>query len=301
MGNTAKMKAAIIDLCTNLWFENGNELAKTNDPLRFASKKLRCDRALFDEYTEYLAKCGINALILNVGDALRYETHPELAVEGALSIDEMKKEIERLKSLGFEVIPMLELSTAHDEWLRDYSHMIATPPYYKVCADIIREICEIFEPKYMHIGMADESADYQMEYEYMAVRHNELWWHDLYFFLDRVQGEGVTAIVYGDRTWGRSEEFIKGMPTTAVIANRYDGHLDPEKLSCYETLAKDTYRQLPAYVGAPNAQNLSMLDEYVKKVIPDEKLLGCILIADAVCDPSRREELFAAADSIKGI
>ena len=159
----------------------------------------------------------------------------------------------------------------------------------------------MFKPKHFHLGMDEETAEHQYNLDYVVLRQYDLWWHDLYFFLDRVQGEGVTAIVYGDRMWGRSEDFIKGMPTTPIIANRYDGQLDPEKLSSYETLAKDTYRQLPAYVGEPNAQNLSMLDEYTKKVIPDDKLLGCILIADAVCVPSRRDEIFAAADAVKNL
>lgn len=301
MNNATKLRAAVIDICTNLWFERGNELTSSTDPILFTSAKLRCDKAIFHEYTEHLASLGINALILNIGDALRYETHPELAVEGAWTVNEMKSEIERLKGLGFEVIPMLDFSTAHDEWLGDYSHMISTSPYYKVCADLIREVCYIFDPKYMHIGMADESAAYQKEYEYMAVRHNELWWHDIYFLLDRVQGEGVTAIVYGDRMHGRSEEFIKGMPTTAIIANPYNGHLDPTVLSCYNDLKQDKYIQLPAYVGEPDSKHIALFLEYVDKTIPKEKLLGYICIPDAVCDPSRRDKIFAAANSTKGI
>ena len=81
MNNSTKLRAAVIDICTNLWFERGNELAKTTDPILFTSHKLRCDKAIFREYTEHLSKCGINAVILNIGDALRYESHPELAVE----------------------------------------------------------------------------------------------------------------------------------------------------------------------------------------------------------------------------
>ena len=100
---------------------------------------------------------------------------------------------------------------------------------------------------------------------------------------------------------GRSEEFIKGMPTTVIISNPYNGHLDPTVLACYDTLAKDKYRQLPAYVGESNSHDLALFTEYVNKTIPDEKLLGYICVADAICDPSSRDKIFAAADSTKGI
>lgn len=32
----------------------------------------------------------------------------------------------------------LNFSAAHDQWLHDYSRMVSTPVYYKVCAEVIR-------------------------------------------------------------------------------------------------------------------------------------------------------------------
>lgn len=60
----------------------------------------------------------------------------------------MRKEVERLRAMGFEVIPKLNFSTSHDVWLGDYSRMISTPTYYRVCRDLIEEVAEVFKPKY---------------------------------------------------------------------------------------------------------------------------------------------------------
>ena len=293
-----KMMAAIIHLTANLWREEGNTAGENVDPIKVASPELRCDEALLDEYTAALAKAGVNTLILDLGDAVCYQTHPELAVQNAWSVEKLRAKLAKLREMGFSLIPMLNFSTAHDIWLGDNAHMIATVPYYKVCTDLIREVCRIFDyPTYFHLGWEDETyqAQEDMGLEYIAVRHMDQWWHDFYLFADRVLGEGATPMFFADKMWLDADEFIKQTPPNAVVCNRFNGKLDATALACFERLNKENYDQLPVFDGAPNAYALQQLKEYTARVIADEHLLGLAVDPLAVCVPERREAMLQTA------
>ena len=79
-----------------------------------------------------MARAGMNMLVIDLGDGIRYESHPEIAVQGAWPPARLREELARLRALGLEPIPKLNFSTAHDAWLHDYSRMVSTPAYYKV-------------------------------------------------------------------------------------------------------------------------------------------------------------------------
>ena len=151
------MNAMLVHIGTNLWYEEGNTKccgeAVWQQP---ASSKMRFDLSFFREYTEKLAECGVNTLVLDLADGIVYESHPEIAIDGSLSRKVLEEEIARLRNMGFDLIPKLNLSACHDYWLKDYAKMVSTETYYKVCRDLIHEACEIFKPKYFHLGMDEE-------------------------------------------------------------------------------------------------------------------------------------------------
>ena len=62
--------------------------------------------------------------------------------------------------------------------------MISSRYYYQACADLIREVCEVFDyPRYIHFGMDEESeTKYSANRELTHVRNGDLWWHDVYFY-----------------------------------------------------------------------------------------------------------------------
>ena len=76
---------------------------------------------------------------------------------GLLKLMERAGKISDLKrQVSFELIPKLNFSACHDIWLKDYSRMLSTPIYYEVCRDVIQEVCEVFKPRYFHLGMDEE-------------------------------------------------------------------------------------------------------------------------------------------------
>ena len=110
-----------------------------------AADHVRCDEEVWREVTEHMADVGANMLVIDLGEALFYPSHPELAVKGTWSPEKMRAELKRLRGLGIEPIPKLNFSTSHDAWLKDYARMISTDEYYKVVSDVIRDTADIFD------------------------------------------------------------------------------------------------------------------------------------------------------------
>ena len=101
-------------------------------------------------------------VVIDLGDGVRYESHPEIAVENASPVEQLREELARLRERGLEPIPKLNFSASHDIWLGPYSRQVSTEPYYAVCRDLIAEAIEIFDhPRLFHLGMDEELAHHQ--------------------------------------------------------------------------------------------------------------------------------------------
>ena len=133
---------------------------------------------------------------------MRYESHPEIAVQDAWSTERLRKELARLRKLGLEPIPKLNFSTTHDAWLGVYSRQVSTPPYYKDCEDLIEEVIRLFDkPRLFHLGYDEETAGQQADKDYVVVRQHELWWRDFQFFVKQVE-RAASSRGYGPTTPG---------------------------------------------------------------------------------------------------
>ncbi|MCF0234633.1 MAG: Tat pathway signal protein, partial [Thermoguttaceae bacterium] len=175
----------LLHLGQNMWGDSPTAYSPPTD-------KFGCDEALWDEITEKCASSGLTQVVIDLGEAVRYKSHPELGIEGAWSIDRLRADLERLRKLGLEPIPKLNFSSCHDFWLHPYDRMISTPVYYQVCSDLIKEVCEIFDkPRFFHLGYDEEGYECQSTYDYVVIRQGELWKRDFLFFVEEVEKYGV--------------------------------------------------------------------------------------------------------------
>ena len=78
-----KFWSALIHFGTNMWNEEGNTRGRENEPGAVASSTLRFDFDMWRETLEQQKAVGVNMIILDIGEGLRYESHPELAVNGS--------------------------------------------------------------------------------------------------------------------------------------------------------------------------------------------------------------------------
>ena len=145
--------AELVHLGSNMWWDAPREPSNINPKYRYryAVDYVRWDDAVWKAWTERMAAIGMNMIVIDIGEALRYPSHPELAVKGSWSPERMQAEIARLKTMGIEAIPKLNFSSCHDAWLGEYHRQLSTPAYYRVCEDVIRDTCAIFgTPRFMH-------------------------------------------------------------------------------------------------------------------------------------------------------
>ena len=283
MNNKEFIWSYLLQLGSNMWNDEHNTRSRAGRSNQDAYPVLRFDRKLWDAQVLDLKAAGCNTLIIDLGEAMFFESHPELAVAGSWSHDQMRAEVERLKALGFEVVPKLNFSACHDVWLKDYSRMLSTPIYYQVCSDVIKEVCEVFKPKYFHIGMDEETAAHQINQDYVVVRQFDLWWKDFYYLVNCVEREGARAWIWSDYIWEHTEEFVKKMPKSVIQTNWYYSDLFTRevcddkrwhRLECFDILSENGYDQVPAGSVFSCRENFEHLTQFCSKHISPETFMG---------------------------
>lgn len=225
--------------CEGLWWgAPSDEYVRRLAAFGQASDEVRFDEATWREVSEAYRRQGVNTIVLDLGEAVIYPSHPELAVKGSWSVERLKTEKKRLEAMGFEVLPKLNFSTAHDAWLKDYGQMVSTPTYYKVCADLIADVCEVFDrPRLFHLGMDEETAD-EPCCGLLVARFGNLWWHDLDFFNNEVKKCGSRAWIWVDGIVQKAEKTraFERLPKDVLLSPwYYGGEFDAS--SCWELKA----------------------------------------------------------------
>jgi len=312
MNADKKMWAMLIQLGTHMWYEYDNEKGGCRRTYtRPAAKELLFDRAVWKDYAAKLRECGCNTLFIDIGEGMIYDTHPELAIPGSLTKTEVRGMLGELKEMGFAVYPKLNFSTTHDFWLKDYSQMISTPLYYKVCAEIIDEVCELFADcgscKYIHIGMDEEGYDCQRFYDHVVIRQNETWWKDLYWFVEQVERNGARACIWSDYARHRPDEFVAKCPKSVVQCVWYYftefENFSEEKYSCrvmpFGRCEEAGYDQLPCGSIEYFVENFELLTEYCTKTIADERLIGFMQTTWMAVNEEWRGKLMESAETIR--
>lgn len=263
MKPTSPIVANLVHLSYNMWEEHDSPV----DKVRKESRQLRFDEKLWDDMLAEMVKAGFNMVVFDLGDAIQYQSHPEIAVEGAWSPERLRQEMYRLREMGLEMIPKLNFSTAHDAWLGEYSRCVSTPRYYQVCRDLIEEVVEIMEkPRLFHLGMDEETAAHQKAYNYMVVRQNDLFWNDFKFYLDEVRRHGVRPWIWSDVIWNHREEFLKRIPTDVLQSNWYYAtDFEHERAKAYDILGENGYEQVLTCSNYNYPENARLTVEYAKQ------------------------------------
>ena len=180
-----------------------------------------------------------------------------------------------------EPIPKLNFSAAHDAWLGVYSRQVSTPPYYKVCEELIDEVIRLFDkPRFFHLGYDEEAARFQRTYAYVVIRQHELWWHDFEFFVKQVERRGVRPWIWSDYVWDFPDEFFQHMPKSVLQSNWYyerafqgtDRYRDHSLW--YDKLEQHGYDQVPTGSSWLTPKNFGLTVEYCRKKIAPERLKG---------------------------
>jgi len=274
-GAKDKIWACLLHLSHNMWVE----YSTPTSPFRGYRPYLQLNETVWTDVREKMAKEAMNMVLIDLGDAIKYESHPEIAVNQAWSTTRLKEELAKFRKMGIEPIPKLNFAAGHDTWLGKYSRMVSTEPYYQVCKDLIAEVIELFDkPRFFHLGMDEENAEDQRYHDLITVRQHDLWWHDFYFLVDQVEKGGSRAWIWSDYMWKNSEVFLKKMPKSVVQSNWYYEETYDETnvaVKAYKDLEAHGYDQIPTggfYKNNP--KNIMSTVQYCDRQIPDYRLLG---------------------------
>ena len=267
--------AYLIHLSYNMWSDR--EVA--GQPYYHYRPYLRCEDALWNELLPRMRDAGVNMLLIDVGDGVSFESHPEIAVKNAWSKSRMRDEVVRLREMGLEPIPKLNFSTCHDAWLGPYARMVSTPQYYQVVKDLIAETIEMFgNPRLFHLGMDEEALVHQRQFEYVVIRQHDLWWRDFQFLLDQLKPKNVRPWIWSDNIWVRPEEFIHRMPGDVLQSNWYYGQTfdDRKEVKAYDLLEEAKFGQVPTFSNWETPENVYSTVRYCRDHIGPERLKGFI-------------------------
>jgi len=274
--------ANLIHLSYNMWIDRDAPELEGYGAIITARPNLRFDKSLWDDLVPKMAEDGVNMVVIDVGDAVEYASHPEIAVQGAWSIGQLRDELAKVRKLGIEPIPKLNFSTTHDVWLGPYSRMVSTPVYYDVCRDLIAECIDIFDnPRLFHLGMDEETFGHQVHQQYVVIRQYDLWWNDLLFFVEQVEKRGSRAWIWSDFIWHHKDEFLARMPKSVLQSNwYYEEDLDPKTEPCltyvkaYHVLEAAGYDQIPTGSNHSTPANFGNTVRACKDRIAPERLKG---------------------------
>ncbi len=246
------------------------------------------DIKLWDDLVDFLAERKYNMALIDIGDGIKYESHPEISAVDAWDKDFLKSKLDAMRARGIEPIPKLNFSTCHDTWLGQYSRMVSTPAYYKVCADLIAEVAELFDyPRFFHLGLDEETYDHQSRFEIAIIRGKELWWHDAYFLFSECEKHGMRPWMWSDYMWKNKELFLEKMPKSVLQSNWYyynfktypESHAYNTYIKAYEVLADHGYDQIPTCTTWSNQLNTEQTLAYGRDKLSGEHLLGYLTAA----------------------
>lgn len=281
--------ASLVHLSRHMWSDESAEpLWYLDHPYNPCNQ---IDIDCWDQYMKFTAERQYNTVVIDLGDAVQYESHPEIAAPDAWSKDFLKKKLDEIRALGITPIPKLNFSCGHMTWMKQYNRMVSSPAYYQFCADLIKEVCELFDyPKLFHIGFDEEVARKQ-PYEKAVVRGEKLWWHDLFFIAGECEKHGARPWMWSDYFWEPENEqiFLKNMSKAILQSNWYYDRFTewPEdhfkrygfRIKTYEIFDEMGYDQVPTSSTWQYKLNSEQTVAFCKDRLNPEHLKGFMTAA----------------------
>ncbi len=285
-----KMWAYLIHMGRNMWYKKGMEvpwLGELDDEQPIWHDYLNCDREIWRKVTDFLPTCGINTLLIDMGEAVRLDSHPELAVEGSWSKEEFRAELARLRSIGLTPIPKYNFSAGHNAWLGEYAYMIGTEKHNQVCREIIEEAIELFDtPPFFHLGLEEEDPTNQGGQPVSIIRAPNRKTADSLFLFDVCLRHGVRPWIWldykGIKEFGGPEAFRANIPKDVLVSNfvyrmiwdHPEAFDRGEDMKCYRLLDEWGYEQIPTVSTYASQLNPKITMKVFKKYLPSDLVTG---------------------------
>lgn len=267
------IRSMLLHLSYNQWREK-----PSREVVYGFSHRLRFDRSVFNDAIALMGRLRMNMVILDVGDAVRYRSHPEIAVDGALTPDELADLLDECRNLGLEPIPKLNFATTHDAWLKDYGMIVGTEQYYEVCDNLIGELIDLFDgPRLFHIGMDEESIHHAegLQLEHITIRRGRAWLDAVKRLDTIVQAHGARTWMWGDPLWPTREGPTPAIPKRILIS---DWNYSKQKTFPTSTLIEKLgYENIPAGANWTDDENAALLTRFAAEKLNPKTTPGMMM------------------------
>lgn len=274
--------AYFLQLSTHMWDDENSPARWWYLPPNYTETN-DVDFETWDKIVDFLAERKFNMVVVDVGDAIRYRSHPEISAPDAVTPEFLRTKLDEMRARGIEPIPKLNFSACHMTWLKEYRRMLSTPTYYQVCADLIAEVCEIFDhPRLFHLGWDEENYQNQTYREAVHIRGEKLLWKDAHFLFAECEKNGARPWIWGDYVWHHKDLFAKYVPKSVLISNWIYAHFrdlpadsyDAIGIHAYEVLNEMGYEQVPTSSTWENDRNTLQTMYHCREKLDPKLLCG---------------------------
>jgi hypothetical protein len=237
------------------------------------------------EVIDAMADAGLNLLMLDPKDGVRYASHPELARPYSQDINILRKLTEHAAGRGIETAIKLNFSQSalhqHNHWFRPHNDLFDNPEYWKYAFEIIDELLQaVRPPRFFHIGMDEDHArSYRQYVAAIKTLHEGL------------ASRGLRTLIWNDSAchWPSAEihrdkslAAEKELPRDIIhVLWDYPGN-DPDALRRIREEGFDLW-------GAPGGKPELVI--LMRDILKSVGGTGILLTHWIPCIPSRREEL----------
>ena len=133
------------------------------DPLwcRRKNREKPMDVPLALEIVDAMAAAGMNTLIIDCADGVKYKSHPELKRPYSIAMRSLKRIASAAARSGIEVVGKLNFARSHyhqhNQWFRPHTKLFDTEAYWKLAFEVIDElIAELRSTRFFHVGMDED-------------------------------------------------------------------------------------------------------------------------------------------------
>ena len=299
------IKAALLHLSNNMWQKKG---AVNYGHKHFAdfgwSDTLKCDKKTWTDITNYMVQSGFNTIVIDLGDGVIFDSHPEIAIDGAWTKTELKAELERLRKIGLTPIPKFNFSNGHSAWLHDYAYTVGTDIYDKVCCDLINEVIDLFDtPEFFHLGMEEEDYGSQAGQPVAIIRSPENKTRDCLMMCNVCREKGVRPWIWIDdytiEAFGGYDEFSKNFDKDLLISTFYYGSIyvddyNHKAIQFMQKISDMGYEQIPTGSTWSWHLNMKNIIRAGKYKLENPKISGYMMASWMLTIP---EKYYAHLDS----
>lgn len=151
------------------------------------------------------AEEGMNVLIVDVEDVVKFKSHPQLHRPYSVPLNTYRTLVKEAQAMGLTVVPKLNFARGddmHNAWMHPFDELADINKYCSHAIQLILELTEGLNIRYFHIGMDEDDRDAETFAVTIKAIHDEL------------ARRHIRTLIWADveRRFARHQKFMTAYP-----------------------------------------------------------------------------------------